>query len=115
MLAIIKEEPKRGAVALREVPVPEIGPDEVLVAVRAAAICGSDLNAYNYYPDYHFMPLPVILGHEVSGDVVSVGAHVTGFSPGDRVAAESIWSCGTASRINCFWDSPLFHCYSPGG
>lgn len=76
--------------ALVEAPIPPVRPDDVLVKVRAAGICGTDLHilAGEYEARY-----PLIPGHEFSGDVVAVGEAVTRFKPGDRVTADPNIPC----------------------
>ncbi len=66
MRAVVKSKPAPG-VEFAEVPKPKIKPDEVLIEVKAAAICGSDLGIYDYTPAYSKMKLPVVMGHEFSG------------------------------------------------
>lgn len=79
-------------VELREVPEPTPGPGEVLIQVRAAAICGSDLHIRR---DEHPYWPPVVLGHEFAGIVRALGEGVSGYAPGDRVVSEtSTGSCG---------------------
>jgi len=76
------------AVELREVPIPEIGPDDVLLEVGAVSVCGSDVHqAHNT----HSWPVnvPVVLGHEFCGTVAEVGRGVRGFREGDRVVSET--------------------------
>ncbi len=76
------------AVELREVPIPEIGDDDVLLRVGAVSVCGSDVHqAYNT----HSWPVnvPVILGHEFAGTVAKAGRAVKGFREGDRVVSET--------------------------
>lgn len=69
-----------------------LAPDEVLVRVRASAICGSDLHiARGLHPS---APLPVTIGHEFSGDVVAVGSEVTNAKVGQRVTVEPCIVCG---------------------
>ncbi|MGI6766810.1 MAG: zinc-dependent alcohol dehydrogenase [Lentihominibacter sp.] len=82
--------------ALREVPIPEIGPDEILVKSRANGICHSDYEALEgrYVIPYSF---PFTPGHEWSGEVVKVGENVTTYAPGDRVVGECVIGCGTCS------------------
>lgn len=81
-------------VALREVPIPDIGPTDVLLAVGAASVCGSDVHqAYLT----HSWPVnaPVTLGHEFGGVIAQVGADVKGFREGDRVVSETAaYICG---------------------
>lgn len=85
--------------AVREVrvvdsPVPELEPGEVLLRVRAVAICASDLHLYEeghssgVYPSGH-----IIMGHEFSGEVAALGEGVTGWEIGDPVACEPSWHC----------------------
>lgn len=85
---------------LKEVGIPQIKDDEVLIRVGACGVCGSDLSALKSKPDGYsafasHMKLPVILGHEFSGEVVEVGKNVTTVKNGDIVAAEQIRWCGT--------------------
>jgi len=72
---------------LDEVPVPEVGPRDLLVRVAAAGICGSDLHFRHMGPRYPGKPMP--LGHEWAGEIVETGAEVTGFGVGERVAYNS--------------------------
>ncbi|MFE0752472.1 zinc-binding dehydrogenase [Inquilinus sp. NPDC058860] len=69
---------------------------EVLIAVVAAGICGSDLHAYEWTPGYEFMAavLPVTLGHEFAGIVRALGPGVTGLAVGDRVTCWPTVACG---------------------
>jgi len=88
--AIVYEGP--GELEVKEVANPKVGPRDALIRVRAAGICGSDLEmARGNRPDV--MP-PRIPGHEASGDVEEVGENVTKFQVGDRVVVEPILSCG---------------------
>jgi L-iditol 2-dehydrogenase len=74
---------------------PEFGPDDVLVGVRAAAICGSDVHGYDGSSGRRIPP--VIMGHEAAGVIADVGRNVTSFRPGDRVTFDSTVYCGTCS------------------
>ena len=88
-------------IRITRVPVPAVAPDEVLVEVAAAGICGSDLLAYRGLgPWQHDPAAPDRDGHELSGRVAAVGEQVTGFAVGDRVAVEPIHllSCGRCAR-----------------
>lgn len=90
---------KPGLVEVRDVPAPEPGPHDVLVAPRAVGICGSDLHLYRHGRiGTSTVERPMVLGHEPAGEVVAVGAAVEGLRPGDRVIVEPGISCGT-----CFW------------
>ena len=76
------------AVELREMPIPEIGDDDVLLEVGAVSVCGSDVHqAYNRHS--WRVNLPVILGHEFSGTVAKKGKNVAQFREGDRVVSET--------------------------
>ncbi len=77
-------------VRLQEMPVPEIGPDELLLKVLASGICGSDVMEW-----YRRDKVPLVLGHEVAGDVAEVGERVDKFRPGDRVAVTHHVPCNT--------------------
>jgi L-idonate 5-dehydrogenase len=80
---------------IEEAEIPEIGPKDVKVRVRAGGICGSDLH---YYQHGGFgavrLRQPMILGHEIAGEVVEVGDEVTRVRPGDRVAVNPSQPCG---------------------
>lgn len=94
MRALMKLDKDRQAV--QEIPVPEVGPGQVLVRMRAASICGTDSHIYrwNAWAQSAGIPLPLIMGHEGAGDVVACGPGVTHVRPGDRVALESHVVCG---------------------
>lgn len=83
-----------GRVAVEEVPVPEIGPGEVLFRVAACGICGTDIKKIQH----GFVKPPQILGHELAGTVVEVGPGVKKFKPGDRVVSFHHIPCG-----KCFY------------
>src|SRR5438094_10056644 len=76
-------------VRLEEMAVPRIGPGELLVRVRASGICGSDLMEW-----YRVKKAPLVLGHEIAGEVVEVGEGVKDFRVGDRVFASHHVPCG---------------------
>ena len=94
MKAALKVEAAPGAtVAL--VDIPQIGPRDVLVQVKAASICGTDMHIYDWDAwAQHRMQTPRIFGHEFAGEVVEVGSEVTQLVPGDFVAAETHITCG---------------------
>lgn len=77
---------------IRENPIPEIAENEVLVRPKASGICGSDLHAY--LGKHLFRKPPVILGHEMAGEVCRVGPGVTTLKVGDRVTVDPSISCG---------------------
>ena len=80
-------------VVVKEVEKPSIAPNEVLIKVVVAGICGSDIHTYKGL--HPFRKPPVIIGHEVAGEVVEVGAAVKKFKAGDRVTVEPQTGCGT--------------------
>lgn len=94
MQALIKTSPT--TTELKQIPVPEPGPREVLVRVKAAALCGTDLHVYDWNPWARGagIELPVIMGHECCGEVAQVGSAVTDIKAGDKVAAETHVPCG---------------------
>jgi L-iditol 2-dehydrogenase len=83
-----------GRVEVEPVPVPEIGPGEVLVRVAACGICGTDVKKIQH----GFLPPPQIFGHEIAGTIVAVGRGVTRWRPGDRVVSFHHIPCGA-----CFY------------
>lgn len=95
MLAVQKTIAEPG-LQMTKVNSPSIGDHDVLIAVAAVGICGTDLHADNWTASYAFMAksLPVTLGHEFSGRITAVGARVTDFSLGDRVTVWPAVSCG---------------------
>jgi L-iditol 2-dehydrogenase len=93
MKALVKYGKGTGMVEIRDVPEPKIKEDEVLVEVKAAAICGSDLHIWH---DRHPYWPPVIMGHEFSGVIAQVGEAVKAWKVGDRIVSETrTGSCGT--------------------
>jgi len=83
--AVVKEKKAKGAVIYKEVPLPKINDDEVLIKIKAAGICGTDIHIYN--DEFSYWP-PVILGHEFAGVIVKTGRNIKRFKPGDRVTSE---------------------------
>jgi 2-desacetyl-2-hydroxyethyl bacteriochlorophyllide A dehydrogenase len=96
MDALVVERP--GAIELRRLPVPRPGPDEVLVRVGAAGICGSDVELLEGRRPPPFVRYPIVPGHEWAGTVDTVGAGVEGLRPGDVVVAEGFRACGDCAR-----------------
>jgi L-iditol 2-dehydrogenase len=77
-------------IRLEERPLPEIGPGEVLLRVRSSGICGSDVMEW-----YRVPKAPIVLGHEVAGDIAAVGAGVTRLAVGQRVVVSHHVPCNT--------------------
>src|SRR5919205_3171545 len=94
MLAVVKPDAAPGA-DVREVKVPSFGRTDVLVKVKVASICGTDLHIYNWdrWAKTRIHP-PLIPGHEFCGEVVAFGDEVTSVREGDFVSAEMHVACG---------------------
>src|SRR6266480_2782931 len=75
-----------------DLPKPEIGPNDVLVGVRACGICGSDVHGYDGSTGRRIPPL--VMGHEAAGVITEAGRHVKDWGVGDRVTFDSTVSCG---------------------
>jgi len=94
MKALVKTSAAPG-VSFEEVPVPEIGPGELLIRIEKVAICGTDVHIYEWNPwAQRTIKPPQILGHEFVGYVEQVGDGVTGFEVGQRVSGEGHIVCG---------------------
>jgi 2-desacetyl-2-hydroxyethyl bacteriochlorophyllide A dehydrogenase len=91
VLAVVKDPGKRGVI-LEDVPVPRVGPWEVLVRVRAVGICGSDQRIYAEVNPARRRRF--IIGHEIAGEVVEVGERVSEVPLGARVGIEICIGCG---------------------
>lgn len=94
MRAVVKPAARAG-LEMRDVPVPRIGPRDVLIKVRANSICGTDLHILHWDPwaAARLKP-PLIVGHELCGVIAAVGEEVTEIHVGDFIAAESHVTCG---------------------
>jgi threonine 3-dehydrogenase len=94
MKALVKAKAEKG-IWMEEVPVPEVGPNDLLIKIHHAAICGTDLHIYNWDAwAQETIPVPMVVGHEFMGEVVEVGSHAYGFEVGDRVSGEGHITCG---------------------
>ena len=82
---------------LRDVPVPEPGPGEVLLKITAAGLCHSDLHIMEWPEGTVPWPVPFTLGHEAAGTVAALGAGVDGLEVGEPVVVGASWGCGDAS------------------
>lgn len=99
-------------------PVPRAGADEVLIRLRAAGICGSDI--HGLAGEHPLMTLPRVLGHELAGQVEAVGSEVTGVSPGDHVVVDPMLRCGHCrpcrlGRYNCCENLQVLGVHTDGG
>lgn len=81
-----------GLIEFREVEVPEIGENEVLIKIMKIGICGSDIHVY--HGEHPFTAYPVTQGHEVSGEIVKVGSGAEGLAPGLKVTIQPQVVCG---------------------
>lgn len=94
MKALVKSEAKPG-LWLKDVPEPDVGINDVLVRVLRTAICGTDLHIYKWDSwAQETIPVPMVVGHEFVGEIVSVGSNVNDFRPGQIVSGEGHVVCG---------------------
>lgn len=94
MKAAVFEKP--GVITVKQIPIPKINDNEVLIKVKYTGICGTDWSIYKGL--YSSDKLPMVSGHEFSGDIVEVGSSARGLKVGDRVTADINMGCGT-----CFY------------
>ncbi len=94
MLALVKEAPKVGLV-MKEVPIPQIGRNDVKIKIKKTAICGTDVHIYNWneWAQETIKP-PLTAGHEYVGEIVELGEDVEGLTVGQRVTGEGHIVCG---------------------
>jgi len=85
-------------VQLERVPVPEVGPEDILVRVRAALTCGTDVKVFRRGYHARMIVPPALFGHELAGDIVLTGSRVTQFEIGQRVVAANSAPC-----LDCFF------------
>jgi L-iditol 2-dehydrogenase len=94
MTGVVQYDLQPGSVDVRELPVPEIGEDDVLLQVGAVSVCGSDVHQYHATQSWP-VRTPVVLGHEFGGIVAKAGKRVRGVKEGDRVVSETAaYICG---------------------
>lgn len=99
-------------VKYEDVDIPHIGPDDVLIRVRAAGLCGTDLELYDgtmFYLTSGIASFPLIPGHEWSGEVVELGSNVSEFSVGDTVTGECSVGCRSCSYCIRGWYNQCPH------
>ena len=110
MQALVKAEKKIG-LCLQEVPVPEYGPNDVMIKIHKTAICGTDMHIYNWDEwAQATIPVPMVVGHEYVGKVLALGSEVKGLEIGDRVSGEGHLTCGALSQLSCR-QTPLMYEY----
>src|SRR3954471_7375423 len=94
MLALVKSEAGPG-LDLREVPMPVVGINDVLIRVHKTGICGTDLHIDSWDPwAARTVKPPLVVGHEFVGEIFEIGSNVVDFSPGDLVSGEGHVVCG---------------------
>lgn len=99
MKALVKSKPEEG-LWMERVPVPEPGPDDVLIKVRKSAICGTDVHIWNWDEwAASTVPVGLVTGHEFCGEIVETGVAATRYKVGQRVSGEGHIVCGTCR--NC--------------
>ncbi|MBC8269659.1 MAG: L-threonine 3-dehydrogenase [Rhodospirillaceae bacterium] len=99
MKALVKAKPEAG-IWLEQVPVPEPGPNDVLIKVKKTAICGTDMHIYNWDAwAQETIPVPMVVGHEFYGKIVDIGSAVKKYHVGQRVSGEGHIVCGVCR--NC--------------
>ena len=91
MKAVVVKEPHKIEIEERKIPVIKT-PDEVLIKVKAGGICGSDVHIY--HGTSSVATYPRVIGHEIVGEIISVGNHVTNWSVGNRVIVDPVINCG---------------------
>ena len=94
MKALVKTRREPG-LWMEDVPVPSIGPNDVLIRIHKSAICGTDMHIWNWDTwSQKTIPVPMHVGHEYAGVIEQVGAEVEGYKVGDRVSGEGHIVCG---------------------
>lgn len=88
MRALVKAEPREG-LWMQDVPVPEIGPDDVLIRINKTGICGTDIHIWNWDEwAQKTVPVPLVTGHEFAGEIVEIGRNVDDLEVGQRCSGE---------------------------
>ncbi|MBN2456017.1 MAG: L-threonine 3-dehydrogenase [Sedimentisphaerales bacterium] len=94
MKAIVKNKAGIG-LTIQDVPVPEVGINDVLIRILKTSICGTDVHIYNWNKwAQKTIPVPMTIGHEFVGRIESIGSNVHDFAPGDIVSGEGHIVCG---------------------
>jgi threonine 3-dehydrogenase len=94
MKALVKSKREPG-LWMEDVPIPSIGPNDVLIRVHKSAICGTDMHIWNWDAwSQRTIPVPMHVGHEYVGIIEKIGDEVEGYKVGDRVSGEGHIVCG---------------------
>ena len=88
-------------IEVRDLAVPTPGPGEIVVRIRAATTCGTDVKVYKRGGHPRMLTVPTLFGHEMAGEVVAAGTGVTKFTPGERVVIANSAACGSCSYCLC--------------
>lgn len=95
MRAIVKKFPKMGGLMIEDVPVPQIGDNDVLVKIKKSAICGTDVHIYDWNEwAVNTIKTPMVIGHEFVGTIVATGKNAAGYEIGQLVSGEGHVVCG---------------------
>ena len=93
MKALSKLKPEPG-IWLTDVPEPQVGHNDIKIKIHKTAICGTDVHIYNWDEwAQKVIPVPMVVGHEYSGEIVDMGQEVQGYAIGDRVSGEGHITC----------------------
>ncbi len=116
MQAVVKTHRGPGGEVMK-VPDPTPAEDEVLVRIRASSICGTDVHIWkwNEWAQEHIRKVPMIFGHELSGEVIQVGERVRSLAVGDHVSAETHIVDGTCYQCRTGQDAHLRQRPGPRG
>jgi threonine 3-dehydrogenase len=94
MKALVKLKPEKG-IWMEDIPMPEVGVNDVLIKIKKTAICGTDLHIYKWDDwSQRTINTPMTIGHEYVGEIVEIGAGVKNIKIGDRVTGEGHIACG---------------------
>ena len=94
MKALVKSEARPG-IWMKDIEIPKVGHNDVLIKIHKTAICGTDMHIYKWDEwAQKTIPVPMAVGHEYCGRIVEIGSEVRGFSVGDRVSGEGHITCG---------------------
>lgn len=97
MKALVKKQKKSG-LWKADIPLPQVGDDEVLIKVRKTSICGTDVHIYKWDAwAQKTVPTPMVIGHEFMGEIAALGKNVRNLKVGQRVTGEGHITCGTCS------------------
>jgi threonine 3-dehydrogenase len=98
MRALVKARPEAG-LWMQQVPIPEVGPNDVLIRIHKSSICGTDVHIWNWdHWSQRTIPVGMHVGHEYVGRIVALGSAVAGYQLGERVTGEGHIVCGHCRR-----------------